>query len=148
MDQPVAFLRDLGSVAKKMLILHTHYATGDIGGERIFNRLPEFIRRRVFKGAKLDYSLSPLTMNEEKWGRWFREHLPGVNSEQMEKRIWASYGNLRSFWLHKKELLQVMKDIGFDIIYEQYDFLEDISKSSYIEDHDRGLFVAIKQNGA
>ena len=161
LDNPHAFLKTVAKCATTAFILHTHYAVGQLPLERrpqsgffvglgsLRDRVRRSLRRRFSTKSsrqKTYYDLSSLVLNEGKWGRWFREYAPMASNEEIEENLWASYGNYRSFWLHKKELLQTLREVGFDIIYEQFDFLEDIAKDTYIEDHNRSLFVALKSD--
>ncbi|MFO1019499.1 MAG: methyltransferase domain-containing protein [Planctomycetales bacterium] len=157
LDEPTAFIKMLGKITSTVLILQTHYALGDLddaekGKQTLYDKvapmLPERVRQKiaqkVLSPAEVNYKLSGLVKHEGKWGRWYGDYAPSASKEQVEEDLWASYGNPRSFWLHKKELLQVIREAGFDLIYEQYDFLDDISKNRYIEEYDRGLFVGLK----
>jgi hypothetical protein len=160
LDRPCELLQTLGRITSTALVLQTHFATGAIPRSawrsaaskafqpvsRLWSRL-----RRVSSlvlarapNRKVDYMLSRLQQNEGRWGRWYYEYPPLAPQAEVEEKLWASYGNFQSFWLHKKELLQVTREAGFDIIYEQYDFLDDIVRNSLIEDQDRGMFVALK----
>lgn len=124
LDRPVEFLRLLGSVTR-LLILQTHFAAP--------------------QGAAVDARyLSEPAWNEDRLGRWFREWSPEETPEQVEARPWASIGNPRSFWLDKKHLLEAIRQAGFDSVYEQYDFLDDIVENDYIERNSRSLFIGAK----
>lgn len=159
LDKPCSFLKLLGSITSHMLILHTHYSLGSrrsvfgkypllgitvrvplIVCKRFFKRL----MRRIIKFTKEHYYLSGVCLNEGKLGRWAYEYLPWSSRDEIDTKLWASYSNHLAFWPSKKDLLQTIKESGFDLVYEQYDFLGDISRNTYIEDHNRSLFVGIK----
>lgn len=123
LDRPVEFIELLGDVARRTVLLNTHYATSS--------------RPR-------GYRLSRQATNEGKRGRWYREFSPDADHDEVEAIPWASIGNDRSFWLDKRDLLQSIHDAGFGLVYEQFDFLGDIATSPYIEQHHRSLFVGVK----
>lgn len=159
LDAPVSFLMNLGSVTRNLLILHTHFApTGFVfpalpTGERefflkifisiairtIYNRFLKLI-----KSSKHEFGLTALTSHEGKQGRWLYEFLPTTSEAKRANMLWSSHDNYRSFWLTKKDLIQTIRECGFNIIYEQYDFIDNITCNTYIEDNSRSLFVGIK----
>jgi hypothetical protein len=60
---------------------------------------------------------------------------------------WASWNNKRSFWIQKEDLLQLLKDIGFDLVFEQFDVMDDIVSDmtdGFYHKIDRVMLVAIK----
>jgi SAM-dependent methyltransferase len=126
LEDPAAYLRTLGEVTRRVLIIQTHYATAE-----------ESVPRQT-------YSLSDLVTHEGNLGRWYEEYPADADSEWVEQQTWTSYGNSRSFWLEKRHLLQVLRDVGFSPVYEQFDFLANAVTDDYIERHDRSLFVAYK----
>jgi SAM-dependent methyltransferase len=99
--------------------------------------------------------LSPASENEGLPGRWFPEFssdrsqswwLPSFRDR--ETRKWSSWDNHRSFWVQREHLLQTIRDVGFDLVMEQYDSLEpNIAESllggSY-QANLRGTFIGIK----
>lgn len=164
LDDPVAFLKNLGRVTKQVIIINTHYATGTakvlarllprpidryflpeitLARARVKNRL-QLLLHGLGGSKKIYYPLSRLTTHEGKLGRWFYEYLPKSSPRKIDQLAWAACGNIKSFWLTKKDLLASMRESGFDIVYEQYDFLDDIGQNTYIEDQNRSLFVGIK----
>lgn len=158
LDLPVSFLNLLGQVTSKMLILNTHYSRMydyryDLTPRKLMlkNRLLQKALNILYPDShsieikdRMNFHLSVLTQNEDKMGRWFTEFKQDENEENIEKSLWASYGNNKSFWLEKTELLQTIKEAGFNSVYEQFDFLECITKDPYINKYDRGLFIGIK----
>ncbi len=128
LDRPRAFLEAVAANCNKILFLQTHVSYA--------HQTP---------AAQL-YSLSEMTENEALVGRWFHEH--GDISEQALDQIkWTSWANHRSFWIQKEHLLGLLKQIGFDLVFEQFDWMGDIvtemTSGSYPQ-IDRGMFVAIK----
>jgi SAM-dependent methyltransferase len=127
LDEPAAFLQAVGRCTRRLLILQTHYASEQLP-------LDGWLRSR----------LSPLTYHEGNLGRWYEEFSEETSPEEMERHVWASFGNHRSFWIEKKHLLQAILDAGFDSVYEQFDYLQGITTDPYIEVMGRGTFVALK----
>lgn len=154
LDRPVIFLKQLGRTARRMLILQTHYALTldplyDESAGSFWKRILSSIVKPMspsFKSGtrKTNYHLSPVVVHEGKRGRWYREFPGDASPEVVEQSLWASFSNTSSFWLCKKDLLQSMVEVGFPIVYEQYDALSDIVEDDYIERHDRSLFVGLK----
>lgn len=120
LDRPVEFLCLLGTVARRVVVIDTHFA-------------PDRWRR----GAR--YLLSRMRTNEGARGRWFTEWGPAMSGERVEALSLSAVGNRRSFWLARNELLRALDEAGFSPVYEQYDCLrEEIEKFS------RTLFVGVK----
>lgn len=158
LDMPVSFLNTLGKLTSKMLILNTHYSRmHDFRYDLTPRKL--MLKNRILRkplnilypdshsieiNDRMNFHLSVLTQNEEKMGRWFTEFKQDENKENIEKSLLASYGNNKSFWLEKHELLQSIREAGFSTVYEQFDFLENCVKDQYISKYDRGIFVGIK----
>lgn len=161
LDAPVSFLMELGRITRKVLILNTHFAplgfmfpTVPSGERELFLKIfisiaIRSIRNSILKlrkSSKHDFGLTALTKNEGKQGRWLYEFLPTTSEARITKMLWSSHGNYRSFWLTKRDLLQSILDSGFDILYEQYDFIDNISHNTFIEDNNRSLFIGVKGN--
>lgn len=83
------------------------------------------------------FSVTPISINEGAEGHWYSE-------DNSEESVWSSYENSRSFWLTKPHLLQAIHDAGFDVVFEQYDFLSHMVNDPYIEAQRRSMFVGIK----
>jgi SAM-dependent methyltransferase len=158
LDNPVSFINILGKLTSKMLILNTHYSKRmdiryDMTPIKIafmklfFRKKLEFLYPAFFsKNYKYrnDINLSKLQINEGRLGRWFNEFEPDESNENIEKSLWAAYGNNRSFWLEKNELLQTIREAGFNAVYEQFDFLLNCSSDNHIVKHDRSIFIGYK----
>jgi hypothetical protein len=61
---------------------------------------------------------------------------------------WASWDNRQSFWVQREYLLQAIRDVGFDLVMEQFDSLgpqiaENMLRGFYHTDR-RGTFIGIK----
>ncbi|WP_088348764.1 MULTISPECIES: methyltransferase domain-containing protein [Rhodomicrobium] len=126
LDQPAKFIRLMADHARGVVIINTHYAVEK--------------ESAVFK-------LSPLTENEGLPGKWYAEHNAESESE-IEAFKWTSWMNKLSFWLTKPAILQTLQDCGFDLVFEQSDWLHDGIRPSmeggYYSTHHRGMFVGIR----
>jgi SAM-dependent methyltransferase len=125
LDTPIAYLRDLADVTRRVLLLHTHYAT------------PDDEQWTTFR-------LSPMAVHEGHLGRWYTEWEPETPADEVEALEWSAVGNDASFWPEKRHLLQAMMEAGFPVVCEQYDYLEDIVASDYTEDQHRSFFLGVK----
>jgi SAM-dependent methyltransferase len=68
--------------------------------------------------------LSEMTEHEGMAGRWYSEYDPAtITPEQLEAAKWTSWGNSRSFWPTQGALVQALYDEGFDLVFEQFDWL-------------------------
>lgn len=129
LDRPVQFLDLLGSVARKLLILQTHFAPADEHDARRFN-------------------LSPLMENEGVPGRWFSEFANETQFQKRDEMRWASWDNRKSFWIRREYLLQAISAAGFPLVLEQYDSFEpdiaaSITTGSY-KTESRSTFIGIR----
>lgn len=126
LDRPAAFIRLMAECVRDVVILHTHFATET--NEALFQ-------------------LSPPAENEGLPGRWMHEH-DLDDTSQLEAHKWTSWSNKRSFWPTKPALIQLLKECGFDMVYEQYDMLgHDIRgsmESGYYHQQGRSMFVAMR----
>jgi len=127
LDRPKRYLELLSEVTTKLLIINTHFAT---------NKPNE------------KFNLSDIAENESLQGRWYREFENDEAFGNRENYKEASWDNKQSFWIQREYLLQAIKDIGFDLVMEQYDFLgDDIADKMLSGDYaiyDRGVFVGVK----
>lgn len=134
LDSPTAYIRTLASATRRLLLLHTH-----------FSRLHD---TPLEDGQELTpsqrYQLSPIDTHEGNLGRWYPEYPRGEGDDEVEQRLWASYGNHRSFWIEKCHLLQTLRNVGFAPVYEQFDWVSDNVTDDFIHQHDRSLFVAYR----
>jgi SAM-dependent methyltransferase len=106
LDKPREFVEKLSSRTRRVTLIHTHVALEELG--------PTFSQ------------LSEMTENEGLRGRWYAEH-SAVTEEEAEKHIWSSWKNNRSFWPTKPALLQLLTEVGFDCVFEQFDWINNIS---------------------
>jgi SAM-dependent methyltransferase len=128
LDQPRRFLIDAARNCRRVIFLETHVA------------------RAAETPARATYNLSAISSNEGLPGRWFPEH-DNPPEDQLDQLKWASWSNARSFWLQKEYLLQLLKDLGFDIVFEQFDVDNDIAvqhTTGWRAQTDRVLLVGIK----
>ena len=136
LDRPKRFLEYISSLTRKLLLLQTHFAPDS-----------------EEDGAVETYHLSSLQENEGVRGRWqieFPDENLMLRIRDEDDQRHASYRNTKSFWLQKCYLLDILRKVGFDIIYEQYDSLGNniahsmLDKEGYYKKHRRCLFVGIK----
>ena len=141
----------VSKVTKKLVILQTHFSTLETNW---VDRLPGFIKKRLSRSSKMPptgagrYNLSPLTENEQIKGRWYTEFSTEASFQNRDNHRWASWGNRRSFWIQREYLLQTIRDVGFDLVLEQYDSFEpgiaqEMLRGSY-KTQSRGTFIGIK----
>lgn len=107
LDQPRKFLEEVARNCGKALILHTHVA-----------------HEHPSEGAR-HYQLSELCENEGLRGRWYHEH-GDIPKDELNRLKWASWENNSSFWIQKEHLLQLLKELGFDLVFEQFDNMGNI----------------------
>jgi SAM-dependent methyltransferase len=130
LDRPKQFLTDTARICRRVLFLETHVTHAE--------RTPS-----------VDiYKLSDLTENEGLRGRWFPEYRD-VTPEELDRMKWASWSNKRSFWVQKEFLLQLLSDLGFDLVLEQFDCDKDIvgqwtTATGWRKTNSRVLLAAIK----
>ncbi|HEV8081066.1 MAG TPA: methyltransferase type 11, partial [Chitinophagaceae bacterium] len=94
--------------------------------------------------SPMDYRLSELTYNEGYRGRWYKEWNENLSKSKIEKLSWSSYNNSKSFWLCKKDLTKAIHNVGFDSVFEQFNYTGDVLPDNYTHYHNRTMFVAIK----
>ncbi len=84
----------------------------------------------------------------EYWGATYREYGDNVTSETIEKSLWASAGNLTSFWFTRSSLVNILSKAGFTSIYECFVPVHIQPRVNFeeagIHAHDRCTFVALK----
>jgi methyltransferase family protein len=154
-DKPVELMRLLSSVTKRVLILQTHFSEGKDSPSFIH---PRKLRRAIGKiiplkkTATTTHKLSFLTKNEGVPGRWFPEFRSDSAWRDRTNRRWASWNNRRSFWIQREYLLQLMREVGFDLVFEQFDPLgkdiaEEMLRGTY-RASGRSTFVGVKTSYA
>jgi SAM-dependent methyltransferase len=148
LNDPINFLKIVSSCTNKILFLNTHFAPErdvryNLRGLNTFFLAPLQKRTRLFEFTR-NYRLSPLTTNEGYRGRWMKEWSKNLNKRKIEKILWASYNNDRSFWLCKKDLTTALHDVNFDSVFEQFNYTGDIMPHNYTHYYNRTMFVAIK----
>jgi SAM-dependent methyltransferase len=150
LDYPKKYLETLSAVTNKLLILQTHFSIIKPSDKRL--KLPTTVRQftdRVLRRPEpVKFMLSAPAEHEGLPGRWFTEFSDDQSFGKRETAKWASWDNRRSFWIQREHLLQAIKDVGFDLVLEEYDNLEpSIAESllggSYLATL-RGTFIGIK----
>ena len=157
LDRPKQYLETLSAVTKKLLILQTHFSLIN-PGNALF-RLPMRARfaleelrgglaKLLRKPEPVNFFLSSPTENEGLPGRWYTEFPDDRSFSKRETTKWSSWDNRRSFWIQREYLLQAIRDVGFDLVMEEYDNLEPsiaecLLGGSY-QTNLRGTFIGIK----
>jgi len=151
LDRPREFLNVLSAVTKRVLILQTHFSQAGDSPSFIHPRRLRRALSRVFplkNTATTTHKLSYLRENEGLPGRWLSEFRTQRAFRDRENRRWASWNNRKSFWLQREYLLQALRDSGFDLVLEQFDWLGtklalEMTDGSY-RSSGRGTFIGIK----
>ena len=128
LDRPRKFLEAIAQNCRKVLVLWTHVAHAELN-----------------EAAKT-YSLSGLCENEGLRGRWYPEH-GDIPQSELDQLKWASWANEKSFWIQIEYLLQLLKSLGFDLVFERFDCMDDIfgdMTKGFYKKIDRVMLVAIK----
>jgi SAM-dependent methyltransferase len=123
LDRPIEYIKTLSTIANKAVILNTHFATD------------HEIRQ---------FNLSRLSINEGIKGRWYRE-FTSLKTFAQEDSKWASWDNARSFWIKHEYIPQVLRESGFDMVFEQFDAIPDpIAAELGKRERNRGMFVGVR----
>lgn len=150
LENPRQYLETLSSVTKKLLILQTHFSL--ISRNDKLLKLPttarQFTDRVLRRPLPVKFMLSAPTTHEGLPGRWFTEFSDDHSFGQRETAKWASWDNRRSFWIQREYLLQAIKDVGFDLVLEEYanlmpNIADSLLQGSYAANL-RGTFIGIK----
>lgn len=131
LDRPRAFLETVAHNCRKVIILQTH------------------ISHAHKTEAARTFSLSEISENEGLPGRWFFEHGEMTTSD-LDDLKWASWDNVRSFWIQKEYLLALIRDLGFDLVFEQFDWLSPMASEmtgTYVN-IDRVMLIGIKSGAS
>jgi 2-polyprenyl-3-methyl-5-hydroxy-6-metoxy-1,4-benzoquinol methylase len=154
-DKPVELLRLLSRVTTRVLFLQTHFSEARDSPSFIH---PRKLRRAIgkivplAKTATTTHKLSFLKSNEGIRGRWFPEFRSDSAWRDRANRRWASWNNRHSFWPQREYLPQVIRDVGFDLVFEQFDALgQDIAGEMLhgtYRTSGRSTFVGIKTSYA
>jgi hypothetical protein len=118
LDRPKQFLHLLASQTRRALLIKTATAHDSLEG----TVLPE------------------VTTHEGLRGRWFSE-APIAKSETA---LWASWENTKSFWPEKGCLIEAIRDVGFPMVFEQFDALGEIPASLKGRTSNRSMLVGLK----
>jgi 2-polyprenyl-3-methyl-5-hydroxy-6-metoxy-1,4-benzoquinol methylase len=150
LDHPKQYLELLSGVTKKLVILQTQFSL--ISRIDRILRLPTTVRfytdRLLRKREPTWHKLSSPTEHEGVGGRWYTEFSSDRAFGKRETEKWSSWDNRRSFWIQREYLLQTIRDVGFDLVMEEYDNLEPniaecLLGGSY-QAALRGTFIGIK----
>lgn len=141
LDNPHEFIDLVGQVCDRAFILNTHYA-------RAIDPLYDVDFDSSTEADRIDHSLSELVEHEGLAGRWYHEYDSSAPRSEVENHSWAAYSNSRSFWPTKPALLAACRNAGFDTVYEQHDFVDDIAHNQSGRISDRGMFCCVKLSSA
>src|SRR5262249_11336285 len=133
LEQPVRWIRQISESARRILVLDTHFAPADEDLHLVDPRINRLgpLEKQTIEGLTYE-------------GRWFRE-VEG-RSVDPDTDLWAAYSNDSSFWLTKEALIRALCQSGFDLVFEQQDWIADRYRI-YTTSQVRVLFVAAKTNG-
>jgi hypothetical protein len=101
LDKPKAFLQQLASQIRRVMILDTHFSLNNV--------------------ISSDFSLTPVIVNEGLPGRWYQEFLPETEQEKIDEFRWSAFHNASSFWPQREYLIELIYNLGFDMVFEQFD---------------------------
>jgi SAM-dependent methyltransferase len=118
LDRPVEYLRTLGDVTRRLLIVSANHATRE--GRELERYAPTLSNE--------------LTSHEGKLGRWFGE----------TPSPWSSLGNPRSFWLERDDLARAIAEAGFTAVFEQLDWLVDPDATRRMKEAMISIFVGVR----
>ena len=135
LDNPKEYLKILGGITRKILILQTHFALNEEYNSLGLN--------------ETKFQLSPIEENEGILGRWYQEFPQETMLSDKENMRWSSWQNHRSFWPTREYLLQSIYDAGFDLVMEEFDsfgpnIAQELEEKYYSTM--RGTFIGIKSN--
>jgi hypothetical protein len=149
LNDPIDFLKKISLATKKILFLHTHFAPEkdiryDLGYLNSYIIAPLQKRIKLLNFSK-NYKLSRLVQHEGYKGRWYNEWSDNSTKSKIEKQLWASYNNSKSFWLCKKDLTKAMHNVGFNNVFEQFNYTGDLISDDYTQVYNRTMFVGVKK---
>jgi SAM-dependent methyltransferase len=126
LDRPVEFLRQLSAVCSDAVIINTHYA----------NTVGQYAQPS-----------ERFVENEGVVGMWYHEYDP-TEGKDLNDLKWASWNNPKSFWPKKEYIPQMLRDAGFDLVFEQLDWFggnlaHEMIHGNYAQ-MSRAQFVGIK----
>jgi hypothetical protein len=131
LDRPVPWLRQVAEATRGALIVDSHFAPLR---DADLSLLDDSVAR-----------LGPLERTDVGgWvyeGRWFRE--VKVGRVDRENELWAAYSNEWSFWLTKGSLQLALRWAGFDLVFEQHDWIAE-QYEVYTTKLVRAMFVGAK----
>ena len=144
LDQPVEFMREASRCTKRVMVVDTHFAPDNEAGVAALQTMPFF-----------DITWNPLMEAGEVHdageifeGRWWREYAEGLTDEDVERQLWASLNNPRSFWLTRTSIYRLLTTCGFQAVGERLDFLAPgADMGIHLREKSRSVFVGIRTDG-
>jgi SAM-dependent methyltransferase len=126
LDRPMEFVKMASEVCADAIIINTHYASTKGNHAQPHDHFTE---------------------HEGTRGLWYGEYRPDQVST-LDEIKWASWSNRQSFWPEKEYFPRMLKNAGFDLVFEQFDWLDGDMTSSMIDGYyskdSRTMFVGIK----
>jgi len=124
LENPHEYLRLLEKACSKLLIINTHFSLPDKEGK---------------------FHLSDVVEHEGLRGKWYKEFDPHITMEEREGACLSGWTNNKSFWIQKDYLINAIRKIGFDRVYEDYTgySCEYLTEDYYNEQ--RSIFIGIKK---
>jgi SAM-dependent methyltransferase len=134
LDQPAAWLSQLGGMTDGVLVVESHIAP--VEDEQLARMRPD-----------IGTALSPLSSEQVGPrlypGRWYAEFPEDIPDAQRAQQLWASWSNHRSFWLTEEAMLRAIHDAGFDVVVQQHDGT--LGQFDFMRhEFSRGMFVGCK----
>ncbi|WP_153797107.1 class I SAM-dependent methyltransferase [Foetidibacter luteolus] len=148
LNDPVNFINIMSNCTNKLLLLNTHFSPEqdiryNLGLLNNYLIAPLQKRTGLFEHQK-NFRLTSMLKNEGYRGRWYKEWNKKEKTEKVEKLLWASYNNNRSFWLCKKDLTNALHNAGFHSVFEQFNYTGGQIPENYSHFLNRSMFVAVK----
>ncbi len=131
-DRVTDFMQMLARHTRRAILLDTHFAPEDDASPSVAT-----------------YNLSPLVTHEGLPGRWFHEHELEADNPALDALKWASWENKTSFWPTKPALLTLLRQAGFDMVFESFnqfgpDLVGPMGADGYYTTHTRAVFLGFK----
>ncbi len=144
LDEPVEFTREAARCARRVMVVDTHFTPDTEEGVAALDTMPFF-----------DLSWNPLmeagevsAAGEKFQGRWWREYAEGLADEDVERQLWASLNNPRSFWLTRASIYRLLTTCGFQAVGERLDFLASgMDLGAHMRTKSRSVFVGVRTDG-
>lgn len=101
LENPRDVLEEITKNTNQILILNTHYID--------FDDSSTYIEK---------FKLSKPAVHEGLNGRWYTEFVDKKTHDDKEIHVYSSYCNLKSFWINKNDLIQMLYEFGYSLVLE------------------------------